>query len=130
MMNVLDVLNRKRRRKKSIIHNGSFCIDSMSSWSPEAYSEPQIISDFLKHGTEIVEKKIKSMKLDEFNASFLDDYIDNIIDVGLANVENQRIIHLRILNDIRVGQSSYLMQYKKDLEKLEIELRELREEMC
>ena len=121
-------MKRKRVHKENRFV-GSHCIDEMSSWMPVDYHEPTVISGFLKSGDRIIAKMIKEMKVDQFNDGFLDQYINNLIDVAISDLNNQRIFHLKAIEDIRFGQQSKLNMYKAELDKIENELFELRQEV-
>ena len=132
-MKIVEFFNGLKRKKngrpETEIYNGSLCVDEMSTWYPVDYANPDIIRNFLSNGEEIVSKKIQTMNTDEFNDSFLDNYIDKLINIGLADIEDQRIRHQRALMDIRLGQQSKLTIYRKKLIKIEDELEKLREEI-
>lgn len=119
----------KSKELKTETYHGSLCLDQMSSWYPVEYDTPEIVSNFLRNGEKIIAEKIKNMNLDRFNFTFFDEYIDQVIKVGLADVEQQRNKHQRTLNDIRLGQQSMLSLYKMELRSIESELQQLKSEV-
>lgn len=129
----LKIKNRLNGRKKldiATVHVGSLCNDAMSGYYQVDYENPVVIKDFLKNGSQYVGEKIRAMKPDGFNASFLDKYIDDLIELAKADIEQQRVSHERTILDIKTGQITTVKFYKKELEKISHEIEELRKEMA
>lgn len=126
----MNKLNIKRKGKKSDqIFVGSLCLDQMSSWMPIEYKEPDIIKGIINDCDRKILKKIRELHADQYNDGFMDEYIDKLIELAVADLEKQRISHKKVINDIRIGQQSQLDVYKRELEKLERELFELKQEV-
>lgn len=125
--------NLKREKKVAVatkrVFTGSCYIDELTSLRPVDYAEPEIIGRFLIEGEKIWGKKIPKMKLDQFNSGFLDEYINQIIELALSDIERQRIKHKNVLTDIRIGQESRIQVLKNELEQIEAEISILRNEV-
>lgn len=122
-------LVKKKQPDLATVHVGSLCSDSLSGYYQMDYEVPKVIKDFLKNGTRFIQEKIKAMNPDGFNASFLDRYIDDLIELAKAEIEQQRVSHERAILDIRTGQATKVRIYKKELEKIEEEMSKLHEEV-
>lgn len=129
--NLLQNIRKKRKEteRASKVYTGSCCIDEMSTLVPVDYIEPEVISTFLIGGEQIWGKKIAEMKLDQFNASCFDNYIDQMIAAALSDIERQRISHKNALLDIKIGQESRIQILKNELEQIEGEINILRNEV-
>ena len=117
------------KKKDTTAHVGSLCSDSLSAYYQVDYETPAIVVDFLKNGKKFVEEKIRNMSPDVFNDSFLDTYVDNMIELAKDDLNLQRTAHERAIVDIKMGQITKVQLYKNELEKINEEIEYLRMEM-
>lgn len=117
------------KKKETSAHVGSLCSDSLSSYYQVDYETPVIIVDFLRNGKRFVEEKIKNMSPDVFNDTFLDAYVENLIELAKDDLNLQRTSHERAILDIKMGQITKAQLYKRELEKINEEIEQLRLEM-
>lgn len=117
------------KKKEATAHVGSLCSDSLSAYYQVDYETPAIVVDFLKNEKKFVEEKIKNMSPDVFNDSFLDTYVDNLIELAKDDLNLQRTSHERAILDIKMGQITKVQLYKNELEKINEEIEELKMEM-
>lgn len=129
LLGIKERLARKKETDLATVHVGSLCSDPLSGYYQVDYDTPNEIKNFLKNGSKFVEEKIRAMRPDSFNASFLDRYIDDLIELAKADIERQRVSHERAILDIKTGQITQLKIYKKELEKINQEIEGLNEEV-
>ena len=114
-----------RKNKDTEKKNARFYLNEISGWRPVDYHDPECIKKMLEKGDQLIAEKVQTMKLDEYNMSFLDEYIDDIVDIALKDIEEQRIRHERVLQEIREGQLSLKETYEYAIASIEKELNEL-----
>lgn len=130
-MRISDIFNHEHKRKDRDMsaqnQNSSFYLNDICKWRPVDYYDPECVRQFLKNAEQLMTEKIRIMELDEYNVSFFDKYIDDLISIALQNVAEQRIGHQRALQEIRAGQLSQREIYTEELARIEKELQTLEE---
>lgn len=103
--------------KKKVVGE-SFCVDNLSSWGVKPYYEPELIRDFKRNADAFFKRSLKKLKVDMYNDGVFDNYIEAMVNKAKSELERQKSIHIRTIEDIRTGQMSRLAGYKERLEHL------------
>lgn len=78
----------------------------------------------------IIDKFMNEVTLDEFNSgTFMDEYIDLIVDLAKKDYQKQAIEHAYVIKSIKQIERGYLLGYKSELKQLEKFLSEKSSEM-
>lgn len=76
---------------------------------------PEVLKQFINDLDDIVEEFIEKTNPDEYNSGkFMDDYIDNIIDLAQKDLQRQKIEHLNVIYSIRSIEESWLLNYQEE----------------
>lgn len=83
------------------------------------FYKPEILVQFLKEFDQIVERFLVEGKVDEYNSgAFLDDYIDEIIELAKKDLQHQNIEHRNVIYSIKSIEQGYLLNYTKEEEEI------------
>lgn len=121
---------QKTESKSTSTHIGSLCSDSLSAYYQVDYKTPEIIVDFLENGKKFIDDRIGNMHPDSFNETFLDKYIDSLIELAKDELNEQRASHERAILDIKMGQITKVQLYKNSIEKCKEEIEQLKLEVA
>ena len=125
-----EIKGRTTLKKRVTEHYGSLCTDNLSGFYQPEYTIPKVILEFSKNGEKFMRDRIKGMKPDMFNESFLDRHIEDLIELAKDDIVLQRRGHERTISDIRVAQMSRIRMFQDELATTEREIAKIREEIA